>query len=427
MRAALERGSRIVVVTTPAPEQLSCWELLGPGTVIVCADQTAALDWVAAAPAGRSVHAVTALSRAGRLLKSGTVDLLAGSLTDLSALVGSSQLKLDTVALLVLAWPEGLAASDQALLDSFLSEAGKTQRVILTWNPAALTGLLERQAPRAPQFGQPAFDADGRPAAPVGPARYLVATPDRRMTALRQALDTLDPTTVAVWTPDERHAARLRDLLGLGSDAVVTTAPPRPVSLVICARVPTREQLTALLPAGPVVVVTAPYQLPYLRTLASPCVPLGQATAAQAARERGAQLRERIAARLARADVDAELEQLAPLFDRYDPAEVAAALVALRRDEPSPSAEASPAQVAGPSWVKLWVSVGKKDRAAAKDLVGALTRELGVLREHIGRVEVKDAFSLVEIAGPAADSVMKGLSRVSVRGKRLTARLDRAR
>ena len=206
--------------------------------------------------------------------------------------------------------------------------------------------------------------------------------------------------------------------------AVVTAPPAQPVSLLVCARVPAREQLTPLAASGPVVLLAAPYQLPYLRTLAR-LTPLGAASAVQGAKDRGAQLRNRIAARLSRSDVDAELEQLAPLFDRYDPAEVAAALLALRREETP--AEPAPVTVPAPSWVKVWVSVGKKDRAAAKDLVGALTRELGVLKEDIGKVEVRDAFSLVEIAGQAAEAVMKGLSKVSIRGRRLTARLDRAR
>ena len=81
-----------------------------------------------------------------------------------------------------------------------------------------------------------------------------------------------------------------------------------------------------------VVLLAAPYQLPYLRSLAVPLEPVNQVSVADGARARSAQLRERIAARLQRADVDAELQQLAPLFEQYEPAEVAAALLALQRD-----------------------------------------------------------------------------------------------
>jgi len=206
--------------------------------------------------------------------------------------------------------------------------------------------------------------------------------------------------------------------------------PDRAARLIICARVPTREVLAALTPLGPIALVGAPYQLAYLRSLAAPLEPVPIATAAHGAHDRAAQLRDRIAARLGRGDVDAELEQLAPLFERFDPAEVAAALLALRRDEP-PAATATPAArstapVPG-GWVKLFVSVGKRDRAAAKDLVGAMTRELGVAKEDIGKVDVRDAFSLVEIASHASDAVLKGLSRVTIRGRRLTAKVERPR
>src|SRR5712691_760645 len=71
-RAALERGRPVVLVTPPAPEQAGdVWELVPPGdapgvgppVVVRCANETSALEWAAAAPTGRRVHAVTALAR----------------------------------------------------------------------------------------------------------------------------------------------------------------------------------------------------------------------------------------------------------------------------------------------------------------------------------------------------------------------------
>jgi ATP-dependent RNA helicase DeaD len=75
--------------------------------------------------------------------------------------------------------------------------------------------------------------------------------------------------------------------------------------------------------------------------------------------------------------------------------------------------------------VRLFVNVGKKDRAAAKDLVGAMTREIGLSREDIGRIEVRDGFTLVSVASHAVDTAIRGLSRVAIRGRRLSARRDR--
>jgi len=75
--------------------------------------------------------------------------------------------------------------------------------------------------------------------------------------------------------------------------------------------------------------------------------------------------------------------------------------------------------------VKVFVSVGRKDRASAKDLVGALTREVGLARTDIGRIELRDSFCLVHLAPHAADAAIRGLSRVAIRGRRVSARRDR--
>src|SRR2546423_996327 len=92
---------------------------------------------------------------------------------------------------------------------------------------------------------------------------------------------------------------------------------------------------------------------------------------ADRAQDRAAALRAQIAARLREGDVDPELAMLAPLFEEHAPAMVAAALLAMSRQ----SSVVSEPVVAGAEpagWSRLFVSVGRKDRASAKDLVGAL-------------------------------------------------------
>jgi hypothetical protein len=79
-----------------------------------------------------------------------------------------------------------------------------------------------------------------------------------------------------------------------------------------------------------------------------------------------------------------------------------------------------------PGWVKVFVSIGKKDSAGAKDLVGALIREVGLDKAQIGKVDVKETFSLVEVASQVAENAVRRLTGVSIRGKRVSARLDRA-
>src|SRR6185503_13087014 len=97
--------------------------------------------------------------------------------------------------------------------------------------------------------------------------------------------------------------------------------------------------------------------------------------------------------RLKRGDVDAELALLEPLFEQWDPAEVAAALLALGRE---PLAVGSDDAVNAPAdqWAKVFVNVGKKDRAGPKDLVGALIKEVGLEKAQIGRIDMRESFAL---------------------------------
>src|SRR2546421_738649 len=77
--------------------------------------------------------------------------------------------------------------------------------------------------------------------------------------------------------------------------------------------------------------------------------------------------------------------------------------------------------------VRVFVGLGKKDRASAKDLVGALIREAGVAKDDIGRIEVRESFSVVEVAAAAVDRAVRGLTGTTIRGRRVVARLDRER
>src|SRR5881296_3576664 len=128
-RAALARGRPVVLVRPPAVRRAQdLWEILTvsltseqrpgggavPTALIVCADDDSAADWAAAAPADVRVHAVTGLARTSRVLKERPIQLLAGAVKDLAALVERSALKLDAITSVVVAWPESLVAGDAA-------------------------------------------------------------------------------------------------------------------------------------------------------------------------------------------------------------------------------------------------------------------------------------------------------------------------
>jgi hypothetical protein len=125
--------------------------------------------------------------------------------------------------------------------------------------------------------------------------------------------------------------------------------------------------------------------------------------------------------------VDAELALLAPLFEDYDPALVAAALLALQRETGTENQKtgAPPPSETG-AWAKLFVTAGRKDKASAKDLVGALIKEAGLQKGQIGKIDVRETFSLIEVAPTIAEQAARRLTGVSIRGRRVTARPDRA-
>ena len=380
---------------------------MDPHAVIVCADHEAAVKWTEAAPAGLRAHAVTGLARTAALLKEGRVGILAGSHTDLAALVTRAVLKLEPIQTVVLAWPESFA--DQ--LDALLTEAPNARRVILSWNPTALDAFFERHARRPEIIGDLPLDDVGQPLGRVAPVRYAIVSGALPRTRIPEILDALRAVRPYVWTggPVEAPAEQ--------PDAVVATT------------LPTREELRMLAAIGPTAVPILASQLPYLRSIAT-LTPLALPSAGDRAQDRAAALRAVIAARLAEGNVDTELAVLAPLFEDHDPALVAGAVLAISRQPPTTGGAVSdqPSAVSQPAtgWVRVFVSVGRKDRAAAKDLVGALIKEAGLQKGQIGRIDVRDTFSLVDVSPPNADQAVKGLTGMSIRGRRVTARLDRA-
>jgi ATP-dependent RNA helicase DeaD len=200
-------------------------------------------------------------------------------------------------------------------------------------------------------------------------------------------------------------------------------AVPKDADVVIATTVPTRDELQLLgAAATPPVVLALAAQIPYLRSIAT-LTPLALPSRADRSQDRNAALRAAISARLTGADVDAELAVLAPLFEEYDPALVAGALLAISRQPSNRVEQPQPVQEAG--WSRLFVSVGRKDRASAKDLVGALIKEAGLQKNQIGKIDVRETFSLVEVAAPIADQAVRRITGVSIRGRRIAARPDR--
>lgn len=404
---AAVRGGRPIVWMVPpqAVHAEALWVALAERAWDAAAGGVRSLVVVADRRAGRDVAGTTGgllvsgLARAAGALAGGDVARVITTPEDALALLTRAALRLDTLDHLVLAWPEPLLTPErEPALDQLLAEVRSTPRFVLAWSARRLAAFLERHAHRAPIVGPLAPDVARTGAA----CRYHVVGAGGRSLELERILDAVSPARYAIWRAGE-------------------PSPVQSVELVLAADLPTPAVLPSLAAAGPTVVLVSGDQLPYLKAIAADARPTAFPAAVDEARSVAARLRSRVAELIDRDSLEAEVLLLDPLFERYEPAEVAAALVRLAREAPAVE-EASGASAV---WAKLFVSAGRRDRLRPGDLVGALINEVGLSKEQIGRIELRESHTTVEVAPSVAQRAAEGLASVTVRGRRLGARLDR--
>jgi hypothetical protein len=333
----------------------------------------------------------------------GSAPLVGVGAEDALDLLAASVLRPAAFGALVLAWPEELSPDGHDALSTVMAEADKdAQRVVVTADAGGATpSLIERYAFKAMTFGFPPVESEGRTApGPVGPAHYVI----------------VPEGSAAEWTYLVRDA--------LGEKAATRRIARCPAD---------RAAAEALAAGGPPVLLLAPHELRWARTLFHPLLPQPVPARVAGSERRAARVRREIAALAEAGDLDHELLVLAPLIERYDAAVVAAAALhlALARRGATTTAAAAAAGAGGsgapgvPAWARLWVGVGRRDNARPGDLVGALVNEAKLPADAVGRIEVRDLFCLVEVSAEYAEQAVRSLTGITVRGRRLTARLDR--
>jgi ATP-dependent RNA helicase DeaD len=421
------RGHNLVAVTPPAPGYatpavgavLSRLQRGQRALLLVPSPQLeewGGLVHLLAQNSGLRIHVARGTARAMRQLRSDSLDLIVTTPETALTLVTRSALRMDLVDSLLLAWPENLAEQDSItpLMQDLAKEA---QRIIYTSDPALVGALVERYARKALTVGAPAVAAP-----PSGPVRTVSVARSGRVRALAEVIELLDPASLVVWTADRRHHDVIAPVIAAGQPGVhLITGDAPPASTVVAFDLPSGERLRQLLTAGEVVLLVPPGTEQYVTRIAAPRRPLQLPGVLDTVRSAESAQRSTIVRAIEAGHANPALLTLAPLFERHDPTVVAAALYQLWTS----SAPATPAEPDSSGTAKIYVGVGKKDGANANELVAVLTKELRVDRSKIGRIELRDTYSLVELPAQEAEQVAMALNGLIIRRKRVTARVDR--
>jgi ATP-dependent RNA helicase DeaD len=434
----------------------------GPRALVLApaADRAEALALRIAALAGDTGLAVRATAPGWRPAGAAVrVTTAARALADVQA----SVLKLEAVETLVVvdaAETYALGAGD-ALETVASLIPGDAQRVVTS---AVLDSEVERfvetHARRALTIpSRPADPERGRSPEPLGQIGYMVVPGREKPEMLARLLEGADEALVRA-----RTAARAEHVLGelsrrgvADGDGVRVRATPFEGDAGESARIVSydvpfsADDLRRLHATGGTVLVT-PAELAHFRRIAAE-VPftLKHRRARVLDESELATYRDSIREALDVEDLAAQLLVLEPLFEERSAAEVAAALSArLRRRAPAAPADAVPARapdaaarerapsvpgaptgaapkaaMAAGGLTRLFISIGARDGIRPGDLVGAITGEARIKGEQVGRVDIRDSFSVVEVDAGAAEKVIRALNGTTMRGRSLRVDFDR--
>ena len=423
------RGHNLVASTPPvpayaAPALAGILNRLGEGGPALLLSPPGQLDeWgrlahQLAQGSGLGVQVAHGTARTTRRLKADALDLVIATPETALTLLGRSVLDMSSLTALFLAWPESWGDEDS--LSALMQDLPKeTQRVIYTSAPDRVEALVERYARRALTTGTPGLESG-----PTGPVRTVSVSWLRRATAVAELVELLDPAAMVVWTADRSQHSMIAQTVGLlEPELKLVTGDAPKAGTIVAFDLPTGERLRQLAEAGEVVLLMPPGTESYAARSAAPRRPLQLPGPVDAAASHAAGRRAAIARTIETGKPDQAIFTLAPLFERYDATAVAAALFDLWTTS---TPVETPARVPDiPATAKIYVGVGKKDGATANDLVAVLTKEIRVDRGKIGRIELREAYSLVEIPAQDAEKVASALNGATIRRRRVTARVDR--
>ena len=381
-----------------------------------------------------TVMAATASPRAARLLKGSAAQVVVGAPAELVALLQGSALKSEAIRSVVFAWLDPiLETSDATPLETLLGELPKDgARVVLAEGLSpAYEALIERYARRARRAVEVPADEQAKPLS----AEYVSSSPTARGATLRRLLDAVDLPRAELYARTasiRAEGAVIARSLGYPADAVRITSGETPSAatndpLVLLELPKSREDMRALVGTGArkLYALVQPSQLASLRTLlgGGAVTPMPLVEAAERARGKDAALRASLRDVLTSGDVRREVLALEPLLAEFDGIEIAAAALRMLEQQRGVRPAAATSAQAGPMQ-RLFVNLGEKDGLRAQEIITAITTEAGIPGSQVGRVEVRDTHSIVEVAAAVAELVVGKITGATVRGRKVQARLD---
>ncbi len=132
---------------------------------------------------------------------------------------------------------------------------------------------------------------------------------------------------------------------------------------------------------------------------------------------------ERLRKEIDKGDMDREIHLIERLMEEdYSSVDIAAALLKMYvggKDESGPASSKYDDTGAQPGMVRFFVNVGRKQKVKAKDIVKAIGEVSGLSSTSIGRIDVLDKFSFVELPKQHAREVVGALQRKGIKGLRI--------
>jgi ATP-dependent RNA helicase DeaD len=402
-------------------------------------------------------------------------EVLVGAPADVLDAVHGSALKLESLEAVVLDGASEIhALGGWEAVETLMDHAPRdAQRVVVSGTfPPEVEDMVDRRVKRALRFPAEPAVPDAVAPAMVGNVGYALVPEGRKTDTLarllREGREGEAPPVLFCRT-DERaaevaEALTLRGfLVGEADDpeadvAVVTAGTTREelasdaeggIGRTISYDVPADERvLTARHGGDPgALVFLEPRELGHLREIARRALlrpmAVGLPDPAPATAAGLAAFRRELRRALREDDLGAQMLVLEPLFEEYSPVEVAAAAAALLRrraateaaQEPAPRAEMqgrapatqAPSSAPAPSAIaRLYVGVGSRDGIRPGDLVGAIAGEANIPGSQVGRIEIRDTFSIVEVHAEAADKVIRAVNGTTIKGRSVRVDYDRA-